>query len=166
MKSMVSSESSNVYGEALRVRGKSKKKKSNNGPRGKSSNSYRGRSKSKSKDKFCRYCKKDNHDISECYKLKNKEKRNGTYKAKGKFDEEGKASIAANDSNSDGEILVAFAGCASSSDEWILDTAASFHIGQHGDWFTTYEPVKDAASVRMGDDTPHPIIGIESVQIK
>src|SRR6266540_7437766 len=56
---------------------------------------------------FCRYCKKDNHDISECYKLKNKEKRDGTYKTKGKFDEEGKASIAANDSNSDGEILVA-----------------------------------------------------------
>ena len=70
----------------------------------------------------------DNHDISKCYKLKNKEKRNGTYKTKGQFDEEGKASIAANDSSSDGDILIAFAGCASSGDEWILDTAASFHI--------------------------------------
>src|SRR5438128_1263437 len=128
MKSMVSSESSNVHGEALQVRGRSEKKKSNNGPRGKSSNGYRGRSKSRGKDKFCRYCKKDNHDISECYKLKNKEKMNGTYKTKGQFDEEGKASIAANDSNSDGEILIAFAGCASSGDEWILDTAASYHI--------------------------------------
>src|SRR5207244_7709898 len=118
MKLMVSSESSNVHGEALQVRGRSEKKKSNNSPRGKSFNGYRGRSKSRGKDKFCRYCKKDNHDISKCYKLKNKEKRNDTYKPKGKFDEEGKASIAANDSNSDsdGEILVAFAGCASSGD--------------------------------------------------
>src|SRR6266542_3355147 len=109
MKLMVSSESSSVHGEALQVRGMSEKKKSNNGPRGKSSNGYIGRSKSRGKDKFCRYCKKDNHDISECYKLKNKEKRNSTFKPKGKFDEEGKASIAAHDSSSDGEILVAFA---------------------------------------------------------
>ena len=166
LKLMVSSESSNVHGEAMQVRGRSEKKKSNNGPRVNSFNGYRGRSKSRGKDKFCRYCKKDNHDISECYKLKNKEKRNDTFKPKGKFDEEGKASIAANDSNSDGEILVAFAGCASSGDEWILDTAASFHICQHIDWFTTYEPVKGVGSVRMGDDTPHPIVGIGSVQIK
>src|SRR6266540_1757761 len=133
MKLIVSSESSSVHGEALQVRDRSEKKKSNNGPRGKSSNGYRCHSKSRGKDKFCRYCKKDNHDISECYKLKNKEKRNGTYKAKGKFDEEGKASIAANDSNSDAKILVAFAGCASSGDEWILDTVASFHICQYRD---------------------------------
>src|SRR5438128_901247 len=98
MKLMVSSESSNMHGEALQVRGRSEKKKSNNGPRGKSSNGYRGRSKSRGKDKFCRYCKKENHDISKCYTLKNKEKRNGTYKTKGKFDEEGNASIATNDS--------------------------------------------------------------------
>src|SRR6266498_182129 len=124
MKLMVSSESSSVHGEVLQVRGRSEKKKSNNSLRGKSSNGYRGRSKSRGQNKFCRYCKKDNHDISECYKLKNKERRNSTYKPKGKFDEEGKASLAANDSNSDGEILVAFAGCASSGDEWILDTAA------------------------------------------
>src|SRR6266540_4373421 len=82
------------------------------------------------------------------------------------FDEEGKASIAANDSNSDGKILVAFVRCASSGDEWILDTAASFHICWHRDWFATYEPIKGAEFVRMGDDTPHPIVGIGSVQIK
>jgi hypothetical protein len=31
---------------------------------------------------FCRYCKKDTHFISECYKLKNKEKRTDTYRLK------------------------------------------------------------------------------------
>src|SRR5438132_32519 len=43
-------------------------------PKRQKPNGYRGRSKSRGKDKFCRYCKKDNHDISECYKLKNKKK--------------------------------------------------------------------------------------------
>lgn len=64
-------------GEALSVRGRIDNK-SNNGNRGKSSNGYKGRSKSHSKgDKFCN-CKKDNHFITECYKLKNKEKRAST----------------------------------------------------------------------------------------
>ena len=166
MKLMVSPESSSLHGEALQVRGRSDKKKFNNGSRGKSSNGYRGRSKSRGKDKFCRYCKKDNHDISECYKLKNKEKRNGTYKPKGKSDEEGKVSVAANDSSSEGEVLVTLAGCASSGDEWILDSAASFHICIHKDWFITYESVKGGGSVRMGDDTSRPIVGIGSIQIK
>src|SRR6266498_3143283 len=55
LKLMVSSESSNVHGEALQVRGRSEKKKSNNGPREKSSNGYRGHSKSRGKDTLCRY---------------------------------------------------------------------------------------------------------------
>jgi hypothetical protein len=38
--------------------------------------------------------KKDTHFISECYKLKNKEKRTGTYRPKGHFDE-GNDSVAA-----------------------------------------------------------------------
>ena len=78
MKQMVSSEGPTSSGEVLSVRGRTHKK-SNNGYRGKSSNGYHGRSKSRDKDeKFCRYCKKNTHFISECIKLKNKEKRAGT----------------------------------------------------------------------------------------
>jgi hypothetical protein len=127
MKQMVSSEGSVSNREALSGRTENK---SNNGNKGKSSNHYKGRSKSESKeDKLCNYCKKDNHFITECYKLKNKEKRAGTYREKGKPNDEGNASIAASKAdNSTGDLLVAFARCANSNDEWILDFAASFHI--------------------------------------
>jgi hypothetical protein len=55
----------------------------------------RGCSKSKGRrDKFCRYCKKDNHNIDDCWKLQNKEKRNGTYQPKNKSDGDGKAFVA------------------------------------------------------------------------
>jgi hypothetical protein len=37
-----------------------------------------------------------------------------------------------------GEILIAFARCANSGDEQILDSAASFHQYINIDWFVTY----------------------------
>jgi hypothetical protein len=87
MKQMVSSAGSASNGEALSVRDRTQNK-SNDAYRGKSSNDYRGRSKSRGEgEKFCRYCKKVTHFISECYKLKNKEKRAGTYRPKGNSDE-------------------------------------------------------------------------------
>ncbi|CAD6202432.1 unnamed protein product [Miscanthus lutarioriparius] len=168
MKLMVSSEGSASKGEALSVRGRTDNK-SNNGNRGKSSHHYKGRSKSRNKqgDKFCKYCKKDNHFIDECYKLKNKEKRTGTYREKNKPSDEGNASVAASKADySDGDSLVAFAGCANSDDEWILDSAASFHICINRDWFVTYDSVQGGGSVRLGDDTPLDIVGIGSIQIK
>jgi hypothetical protein len=167
MKHMVSSDGSASNGEALAARGRTEKK-SNTGSRGKSSNSHHSCSKSRGRgNKFCHYCKKDNHFISECYKLKNKEKRTGTYREKNKSNDEGKASIAASISeNSDGDTLVAFAGCANNGDEWILDSGASFHICINRDWFITYNSIKSGGSVRMGDDRPCEIVGIGSVQIK
>jgi hypothetical protein len=78
--------------------------------------------------------------ISECYKLKNKEKGTGTYREKCKPNDEGNASIAASKAdNSTSDMLVAFARCANSDDEWILDSAASFHICINRDWFITYD---------------------------
>jgi hypothetical protein len=35
----------------------------------------KGGSNSKRQDEFCRYCKKSNHNIDDCCKLQNKEKR-------------------------------------------------------------------------------------------
>ena len=73
-------------------------------------------------------------------KLKNKEKRTSTYREKGKSNDRGNASIAASKEDySNGDSLVAFAGCANSDDEWILDSAASFHICINRDWFITYD---------------------------
>src|ERR1043165_1392335 len=81
MKLMVSGDgSSSSQTEGLSVRGRTNVKGSSNGNKGKSKNGYRGRSQSRGKKKYCRYCKKEGHDISECFKLQNKEKRNATYK--------------------------------------------------------------------------------------
>lgn len=74
MKNMVSTGGSSSPAESLTVRGRPTDKKSNADFKGKNSNNSRGRSKSRSR-KYCRYCKKDGHEISECYKLKNKEKK-------------------------------------------------------------------------------------------
>ncbi|CAD6245913.1 unnamed protein product [Miscanthus lutarioriparius] len=99
--------------------------------------------------------------------LQNKEKRNGTYKPKNKSDGDGKASVVSDVDNSDlGHVLVAFAGCVAGRDEWILDSACSFHICSNRDWFSSYEFVQSGDVVRMGDNNPREIVGIGSVQIK
>ena len=118
MKHMGPSDGSASNGDALAARGRIENK-SNNRHRGKSSNGHHGHSKSRGRgNKFCNYFKKDNHVIADCYKLKNKEKRTSTYREKNKFNDKGKASVAASSSeNSDGDTLVAFAGCANNGDE-------------------------------------------------
>ena len=103
--------------------------------------------------------------ISECIKLKNKEKRASTYRPKGKPNVEGNASVATDGSSDGNKDLIAFAGCANNGDEWILDYAASFHICINRDWFITYDSV-NGGSIKMGDVSPCQIIGIGSIQIE
>lgn len=126
MKSMMQTDGSSSKAEALQVRGRTEQRNNNYGNGDKSRNG-KACSKSCGKDKFCRYCKKNNHVIEDCYKLQNKEKRNGTYKPKDKSDGTGKAAVVSTD-NSEGDCLAVLAACASRDDEWILDTACSFHI--------------------------------------
>nr|ABA91380.1 retrotransposon protein, putative, Ty1-copia subclass [Oryza sativa Japonica Group] len=164
MKKMVPSEGSNSQAEGLVVRGRQQKKNTKNQSRDKSSSSYRGRSKSRGRYKSCKYCKRDGHDISECWKLQDKDKRTRKYIPKGKKEEEGKAAIVT-DEKSDAELLVAYAGCAQTSDQWILDTACTYHMCPNRDWFATYEAVQ-GGTVLMGDDTPCEVAGIGIVQIK
>ena len=167
MKGMVQSVSSSSKGEGLQVRGRPEHRNYNNNNynRDKSTNG-RDRSKSRGKDKFCRYCKKNNHVIDDCWKLQNKEKRAGTYKPKNKSDGDGKASVASGAESSDsGDALVVFAGCVVGRDEWILDSACSFHICINRDWFSSYESMQSGDVVRMGDDNPRDIVGRGSVRI-
>jgi hypothetical protein len=124
MKSIMQAESSSSKAEALDVRGRPEQRDNyhhhNNRDKSKTD---RGRSKSKGRDKFCR-------------KLQNKEKRNGTYQPKnnegnGKVavaSGKGEAAVVASSNSSDGDCLAVFAACVSHDDEWILDTACSFHI--------------------------------------
>lgn len=161
MKGMVQGDlSSSSKGEALHVRGRSEQKSENN-----YRNKSRGRSKSRDK-KFCKYCKKTNHFIEDCYKVKNKEKRNAAYQQKNKS-AEGNASVVSGTDNIDsGDCLVVFAGCVAAHDEWILDSACSFHICINKEWFSSYKPMQNGDVVRMGDDNPCEIVGIGSVQIR
>jgi hypothetical protein len=161
MKGMVQYDgSSSSKGEALHVRGRSEHRYSNDSR----DKSYDGRGRSKSKPpgnkKFCVYSKLKKHNVEDCRKLKNKEKKNNK--------SAGKVSVAAPAaSNEDsGDCLVVFAGCVASHDEWILDSACSFHICTNRNWFSSYEPVQKGNVVRMGDDNPCEIVGIGSVQIK
>jgi hypothetical protein len=164
MKTMVQAKSSSKA-EALQVRGRTEQRTTNNNYNRVKSKTDRGCSKSKGRgDKFCRYCKKDNHNIDNCWKLQNKEKRNGIYQPKNKSDGDGKASVVSSDS--DGDALAVFAACVSQDNEWILDTATSFHICYNKDWFSSYEFVQPRDFVHVGDDTPCQIEGIGSVQIK
>ncbi|KAK1668096.1 hypothetical protein QYE76_056255 [Lolium multiflorum] len=164
MKSMVQADGSSSKAEALQVRGRTENR-NNNYNRDKSKTDG-GCSKSKGRGgKFCKYCQKASHNIDDCWKLQNKEKRNGTYQPKNKSEGDGKAAIVSSD-NSDGDYLVVFAGCVSSNDEWILDSACSFHICCNKDWFSSYEFVQSEDVVRMGDNNPREITGIGSVQIK
>ncbi|CAD6252660.1 unnamed protein product [Miscanthus lutarioriparius] len=167
MKNMVQSDVSSSKGEVLQVRGRPEQRTyNNNNSRDKSKNG-KGRSKSRGRDKFYRYCKKDTHVIEDCWKLQNKEKRNGTYKPKNKSDGDGKASVvSAADSSDSGDVLVVFTGCVVGRDEWILDSACSFHICSNRDWFSSYESVQSGDVVRMGDNNPREIMDIGFVQIK
>uniref|UniRef100_A0ACD5VA56 Uncharacterized protein n=1 Tax=Avena sativa TaxID=4498 RepID=A0ACD5VA56_AVESA len=96
--------------------------------------------------------------------LQNKEKRNGTYQPKDKDQGNGKAAVVSD--SSDGECLAVFAACASRDDEWILDTACSFHICCNKDWFSSYESVQTGDFVRVGNDNPCHIVGVGSVKIR
>ena len=84
--------------------------------------------------------------------MQNKEKKNGTYQPKNKFDGNGKVVVVAGDNSSDGECLAVFAACVTRDDEWILDTACSFHICCNKDWFSSHEIVQTGDFVRVGND--------------
>src|ERR1041385_1222600 len=97
MKSLVQPGESSSRGEALQVRGRSEQKSYDNNYNRDNNKNNRYRSKSRGKDKqFCRYCKKNGHEIGVCWKLQNKEKRNGTYKPKHKSDGDGKVAVCNN----------------------------------------------------------------------
>ena len=79
---------------------------------------------------------------------------------------DGKASVASAGENTESDCLVVFAGCVVGHDEWILDSACSFHICTNRDWFSSYESLQNGDFVLMRDDNLCEIVGIGSVQIK
>jgi hypothetical protein len=161
MKVMVQHDrTSSSKGEASHVRGRTDNRSSNDSNDGRKNYERRGHSKSKphGNKKFCVYCKLTKHNVEDCRKVQNKEKR--------KNKSAGKVSIAAAVSEDDSrDCLVVLAGCVAGHDEWILDSACSFHICTNRNWFISYKSVQKGDVVRMGDDNSCDVVGIGSVQI-
>jgi hypothetical protein len=113
MKVMVQNDgTSSSKGEALYVRGRTDNRSSNDSNDGRKNYERRGRSKSKpyGNKKFCVYCKLTNHNVEDCRKVHNKEKR--------KNKSAGKVSVAAATSDDDSrDCLVVLAGCVAGHDE-------------------------------------------------
>ncbi|CAD6261067.1 unnamed protein product [Miscanthus lutarioriparius] len=78
MRGMVQNDgTSSSKDDALHVRGRTENRSSNDGNDGRKNYERRGRSKSKphGNKKFCVYCKLTNHNVEDCRKVQNKEKR-------------------------------------------------------------------------------------------
>ncbi|KAL5757095.1 hypothetical protein ACOSQ2_021841 [Xanthoceras sorbifolium] len=138
--------------EGLLVRGRTPDKSSSSNQRS------RSRSKSRHRNLTCNYCKKKGHTKSECFKLKNKQQNKDQ-----KRDEPAEASIVQNQEQCD--LLLVCADEAKARNEWILDTACSFHMCPNRDYFSTYKSVQGGV-VLMGNNHACKIAGVGTVRIK
>jgi hypothetical protein len=106
---------------------------------------------------YCRYCRKNSHHISQCPKVRNKEER--------KKKELDKSSVEASfvETLDNGEAL--FVASVEKCSSWVLDSACTFHICSHRDWFSDYVQ-SHASEVVIGDGSTCEIIGIDSIYIQ
>uniref|UniRef100_A0A2N9EML6 CCHC-type domain-containing protein n=1 Tax=Fagus sylvatica TaxID=28930 RepID=A0A2N9EML6_FAGSY len=98
--------------------------------------SARGRSKSKSKTVKCFKCQKKGHMKRECPEWN-----------KGKEESSTSVNVVA-DSESDGDMLSVSSSTDGLNNSWLLDSACSFHVTPHRNWFDTYRSI-NCGSVRM-----------------
>jgi hypothetical protein len=115
--------------------------------------SARGRSKSKSKTVKCFKCQKKGHMKRECPEWN-----------KGKEESSTSVNVVA-DSESDGDMLSVSSSTDGLNNSWLLDSACSFHVTPHRNWFDTYRSI-NCGSVRMGNDAACTIIGMRTIKIK
>jgi hypothetical protein len=106
---------------------------------------------------YCCYCGKNTHHISQCPKVRNKEER----KKKGLDKSSDEASFV--ETLDSGEVL--FVASVEKCSSWILDSACTFHICSHRDWFSDYVQ-SYAGEVVIGYGSTCEIIGIGFIYIK
>ena len=68
--------------------------------------------------------------------------------------------VSDTDNTESGDCLVVFESYVASHNEWILDSAASFHICINRDMFSSYKSVQNGGVVHVGNDDPCEIVGI------
>uniref|UniRef100_A0A2N9FA36 CCHC-type domain-containing protein n=1 Tax=Fagus sylvatica TaxID=28930 RepID=A0A2N9FA36_FAGSY len=115
--------------------------------------SARGRSKSKSKTVKYFKCQKKGHMKRDCPEWN-----------KGKEESSTSVNVVA-DSESDGDMLSVSSSTDGLNNSWLLDSACSFHVTPHRNWFDTYRSI-NCGSVRMGNDATCTIIGMGTIKIK
>uniref|UniRef100_A0A2N9J203 Integrase catalytic domain-containing protein n=1 Tax=Fagus sylvatica TaxID=28930 RepID=A0A2N9J203_FAGSY len=115
--------------------------------------SARGRSKSKSKTVKCFKCQKKGHMKRDCPEWN-----------KGKEESSTSVNVVA-DSESDGDMLSVSSSTDGLNNSWLLDSACSFHVTPHRNWFDTYRSI-NCGSVQMGNDATCTIIGMGTIKIK
>jgi hypothetical protein len=138
-------------------RGRSKSRK----PRGDDSrDKSRGISKTRKEIK-CFHCGKLGHMKRQCRKFKKEQ-----LKEKGEESKEEKDTAAV---ASDGDDLVvcedAYVNLACHESMWVVDTAASFHITPHRDFFSSYTS-GNFGWVRMGNEAKCEIVGMGDIQLE
>ncbi|KAK2969423.1 hypothetical protein RJ640_009661 [Escallonia rubra] len=142
--------------------------------RSKSRNSGHGNDRSKSRGKQdkssieCWYCKEIGHIARRC--PERKEKKNGKKHVNN-------ANVAEeDDKSSDGDLYLVSSveqqegnllsvRDNSFSTEWFLDSACSFHMCPHKEWFDCLTPC-DGGTVLMGNDAVCKVMGIGTIKIK
>jgi hypothetical protein len=98
----------------------------------------------------------------ECWKLQNKDKKsNGNSQSRG----EDNSSNVVDNSHDESFLLATLDGSISPSDDWILDTACTFHMSPNRDYFSSYESTT-GSSVSLGDGSKCKVLGIGSIRVK
>jgi hypothetical protein len=106
---------------------------------------------------YCRYCRKNTHHISQCPKVRNKEER--------KKKELDKSSAEASFVETLDSVEDLFVASVEKCSSWVFDSACTFHICSHRDWFSDYVQ-SHAGEVVIGDGFTCEIIGIGSIYIQ
>ncbi|KAL5865755.1 hypothetical protein ACOSQ3_003269 [Xanthoceras sorbifolium] len=137
-------ESRNEAAEALAVRGRSQKQQK--GRRG------RSRSKGKLGKDECAFCHEKGHWKKDCPKLQKKGKVVSS-----------DACVA--ESSDDSDFALVGSSTASHPDDWILDSACTFHMTPNRGWFSTLEEL-NGGDVFMGNDSLCKILGIGTIRLR
>jgi hypothetical protein len=116
--------------------------------------------KNKKIDSHCNFCDKDGHDESKCLK------KMASLEAMMK---KHKINIDSTSSSSHGHALSASgisfnATSTSSSDEWLIDSGASYHMDKDKDIFSTLNEC-NTKKIFVGDDRYLSVVGSGTIQV-
>jgi hypothetical protein len=121
-----------------------------------------GKYKSKKTDRHCNFCEKDGHDESKCFK-----KMTALEAAMKKHNIN--IDSTSSSSSSHGHALSASGfsfntTSSSSSNEWLIDSGASYHMGKDKDIFSSLNEC-NTKKIFVGDDRSLSVEGFGTIQV-